>query len=49
MPRTKKISHSIQRKRLHARCKNKVNSRRLVQFIQDNHAEHDHEQEQDQD
>jgi len=35
MTKNRKISHSIQRKRLMARHKLKVSGRRLVQFIQD--------------
>lgn len=39
MPKHRKISHSIQRKRLIARHKLKVSGRRLVQFIQESQRE----------
>jgi len=34
--RNRKISHSLQRKRLNSRLKNKVNGRRHLQFLQEN-------------
>ncbi len=36
MVKNKKSFHSIQRRRLMARNKNKINGRRHLQFIQDN-------------
>lgn len=39
VPKHRKISHSIQRKRLMARHKHKVSGRRLVQFIQENQTQ----------
>ncbi len=38
MQKTRKISHSMQRKRVIARQKHKLHGRRLIQFIHDNQA-----------
>jgi len=41
MVKSKKSFHSIQRRRLMARNKNKINGRRHLQFIQDNQESQD--------
>ncbi len=38
MNRSRKMSHSIQRKRIMARHKHKLNCRRMLQFLQENQS-----------